>query len=82
MASILTKECLNPIFYRACYSLDCFTVTELFRLGGDPFWTNSEGITCIINAALSPIEARKKLLVLQSELVSTGSDILDLIEKP
>ena len=77
IASHFSKEELNQVFHRACHDLDSSIVTELLQLGGDPFWTNSGGITCIISAALSPIEARNKLRVLQSKTVSFGIKMSD-----
>ena len=70
LARHLSEDQLQPVLNQACQDLDFNTVTELLRKGGDPFWTNSEGFTCIIMAALSPIDARYKLRVLQSERVS------------
>ena len=69
LARHLSKAKLQPVFYQACRDLDYNTVTELLRIGGDPFWTDSKGFTCIIMAALSSIDARNKLRVLQSKRV-------------
>ena len=76
---LLSKEELQPVFYKVCYILDVITVTELLRLGGDPLWANPDGVTCTINAALSPIDARKKLRVLQSKGVSILNYVLILM---
>ena len=78
LARHLSEDQLQPVFNQACQDLDFNTVTELLQIGGDPFWTNSEGFTCIIMAALSPIDARYKLRVLQSERVSIINKIYHL----
>ena len=72
LARHLSDDQLQPVFNQACKNLDFNTVAELLRIGGDPFWTNSKGFTCIMMAALSPIDARYKLRVLQSEWVSVA----------
>ena len=66
LARHLSKDQLQPVFHQACRDLYHSTVTELLRIGGDPFWTDSKGFTCIIMAALSSVDARYKLRLFQS----------------
>ena len=76
IAKSLTKEKLQLVFYQACGEFDHTVVRELLLCGGDPFWQHPDGFSCITNAALSSIDARYKLRVLQSERVSIPYDFI------
>ena len=61
---------MQKVFNSACDMSTSDVVTQLFQLGGDPLWVDEQGVKSIEESALSNVEPRRKIQVLQSSFVA------------